>query len=103
MGVFPSNYLKTDFQQFLINYKVSSEVIDNFNKFPEELIYNNSIFELRIIVTWFSIGYGFYNFELNYYSDDLTGYLIKYEIFDRAELSIDYLLQGLINLNLIKE
>jgi len=102
MGVFPRSYNKEKFIEYLEKNKVSNDIIIKFKELPETLVHKNSTYKLNIITTWFSIGNTYYNFELNYYSEDLIEFLFSYKIFTDIEKSINYLLTELINNNYIK-
>jgi hypothetical protein len=97
MAVTPLSYNKETFIEFLRKNNVSSNIIDKFKLLPEKLYRRNKEYQLHIESIWYSTGNTHYNFELNYYSDDLVEYLFTYKIFTEPEKSINYLLSELIN------
>ena len=102
MGVYPSKYNKEEFLKFLEKNNVNDAIISKFVELPEAVERSGNTFKLDINSTWYSIGNTFYNFELNYYSEELVEYLFGSKVFSDVELSINYLLCELINNNYIK-
>ena len=102
MGVYPKKYNKKEFLIFLEKNNAKNTTIDNFLKLPETVQQNGKVFKLDINSTWYSVGDTFYNFELNYYSEELVEYLFNFKIFDNVELSINYLVCELMNKKLIR-
>jgi len=97
MGVYPKDYNKESFIEFLQKNNVSDKVVDKFKELPELIVHNGHEYKLNILSTWYSVGNTFYNFELNYYSQDLVEFLFNYKIFTDVEKSVNYLLCELIN------
>ena len=102
MGVYPKKYNKKEFLIFLEKHSVSNTIISKFVELPETVERSGNTFKLDINSTWYSIGNTFYNFELNYYSEELVEYLFSSKVFNNVEVSINYLLCELINNNHIK-
>jgi len=102
MGVYPKNYNKEEFLKFLKENDVSDAIISKFVELPEAVEHSGCTFKLDINSIWYSVGSTFYNFELNYYSEELVEYLFSSKVFGDVELSINYLLCELINNNYIK-
>ena len=103
MGVYPSKYNKNEFVDFLKKCNVPSNVINDFNSLPIAIKYNKNTYKLDINCTWYSIGNTFYNFELNYYSEDIIEFLFPSKVYSNVELSINHLLSEINNNpNLIK-
>jgi len=102
MGIYPKNYNKEEFLKFLEKHNVSDAIISKFVELPETVEHSGCTFKLDINSIWYSVGNTFYNFELNYYSDELVEYLFSSKVFGDVELSINYLLCELINNNYIK-
>lgn len=102
MGAYPKKYNKEEFLEFLEKNKVGDRIIAKFVRLPETVERGGGTFKLDILVTWFSIGDTFYNFELNYYSEELVEYLFNSKVFANVELSVNYLICELINKNYIK-
>ena len=96
MGVFPKGYNKEGFIEFLLKNHVDEAIINKFKILPENVKHNTYIYKLNIMCTWFSIGDTYYNFELNYYSDDQIEYLFSCKIFTNVEESINNLICDLI-------
>ena len=97
MGVYPSEYSREKFlEKFLKKNHVSEVIISKFVALPERIIIDGHNYDLYINVTFFSIADTFYNFELNYYSEELVEYLFNSKVFNDVEVSINYLTCELI-------
>lgn len=93
-----SQYSKVEFlEKFLKKYNVNNTIIGKFEKLPEKIVINGHIFDIYINATFFSVGDSSYEFELNYYSEELVEYLFSSKVFGDIEVSINYLLCELIN------
>jgi len=103
MGVYPKKYSKEEFLKFLEKNNISDIIISKFLKLPKTIEHNDNTFKLDVNSTLYSIGNTFYNFELNYYSEELIEYLFSFKVFNDVELSINYLQCELINNKHIKE
>lgn len=103
MGVFPKAYNKKQFKEFLQSNNVKDSIIEKFNTLPENIKHNDSDYKLNIIATWFSVGSTFYNFELNYYSEETIEFLFSYKIFTDVEVSINNLLCELYKINAVEK
>lgn len=101
MGVYPKKYNKEEFLNFLNKFNVKDDVIAKFVELPRVIKSNGNEFDLDINVTWYSVGDTFYNFELNYYSEELVEYLFNSKVFNDIEISINYLTCELIRTNYI--
>ena len=97
MEVTPREYSKETFIDFLHKNNVSDTVIEKFKQLPEKLTSTHKEFKLYIASAWYDTGNTYYNFELNYYSEELVEYLFTYKIFTDVEKSINFLLSELIN------
>lgn len=97
MKVSPRTYNKEAFIAFLHKNNVSNTVIEKFKLLPERLTRRRKEFKLYISSTWYDSGNTYYNFELNYYSEELVEYLFTYKVFTDVEKSINFLLCELIN------
>lgn len=97
MKIYPKQYSRDDFLNFLIKNNVGEAIISKFVDIPEVVLRNEDKFDLYINVTWYSAGATHYNFELNYYSEDLIEFLFNSKVFQDVEISINYLLCELIN------
>jgi hypothetical protein len=97
MEVRPKDYSKETFLEFLHKNNVSDTVIGKFMQLPEKLTRRRKEFKLYISSTWYDCGNTYYNFELNYYSEELVEYLFTYKVFTDVEKSINFLLCELIN------
>lgn len=97
MKVSPRTYDKKAFVEFLHKNNVSDSVIEKFKYLPEHLTRRHKEFTLYISSTWYDSGNTYYNFELNYYSEELVEYLFTYKVFTDVEKSINFLLCELIN------
>jgi hypothetical protein len=97
MAVTPREYNKEKFLAFLYKNNVSDNVVEKFMLLPESITRRGKEFKLFISSTWYDTGQTYYNFELNYYSEDLVEYLFTYKVFTDVERSINFLLCELIN------
>lgn len=99
----PTNFNKENFLKYLRENRVSNEIIDKFVKLPENICRNDNEFKLNIVVTFFSIDKTYYNFEMNYYSEELVEYLFNVKIFNNIEVSVNYLICELFTKNYINK
>jgi hypothetical protein len=97
MDVYPIDYNKEKFLNYLEKNNVSDLIIEKFNVLPEVITDKNFEYKLNIVSTFYTTGNTHYNFELNYYSGELNEFLFTYKIFTDIEKSIDFLLLELIN------
>ena len=102
MGVYPKKYNKEEFLKFLENSNVSDKIISKFIDLPETVERSGDLFNLDVNSIWYTIGNTFYNYEINYYSEELVEYLFNLKVFTDVELSINYLICELNNKNYIK-
>jgi hypothetical protein len=103
MGVYPKDYNRDSFLAFLHKNNVSDKIISKFNELPEIIKYKGHEYKLNIVSTWYSIGNTHYNFELNYYSEEIIEYLFSSKVFTDVEKSINYLLCELINAKFVEK
>lgn len=102
MGIHPKQYSRENFFSFLNKNNVSETIIDKFVDLPETVLRNENRFELYINITWYNIDDTHYNFELNYYSEELIEFLFTSKVFNDIEVSLNYLLCELIEKGYIK-
>jgi hypothetical protein len=102
MCVYPKKYDKEDFLNFLEKNNVNDTIISKFVELPETIVRSGNTYKLDINSTWYGVGDTFYNFELNYYSEELVEYLFNSKVFNDIELNINYLMCELMNRKLIK-
>ena len=91
MKIYPSKYSKKGFLEFLKHNNVNTEIINKFNELPETVERNNNVFTLDINSIWYNKGETYYEFELNYYSEELVEYLFSTKVFNDVEVSVNYL------------
>jgi hypothetical protein len=101
MNIFPKIYTKTEFLELLITNNINDNIIHKFNKLPEHIEINKSTYFIYINVTQYGVKNPTFNYELNYYSNDLIEFLFNSKVFSRIELSVNKLLCGLMNIKLI--
>jgi hypothetical protein len=99
----PKKYSKEKFLIFLEKYNVSDEIVEKFLELPEEIQRSGSTFKLDVNVTWYDGGNTYYEFELNYYSEELIEYLFSSKVFKNIGISINNLLCELINAKYISK
>jgi hypothetical protein len=99
MDVNLSGYDKELFIEFLQKNHVKDSIINKFRELPEIVKKNNYIYKLNIVSTFYSSGNTWYNFELNYYSEDQIEYLFGCKIFTDVEESVNELICNLVESN----
>ena len=100
MKIYPTTYTKQEFIKFLEKINASNNIINKFKELPETIKRaDGNIFSLYINSLWHSDGKTFYEFELNYYSEQLIEYLFGSKVFKDVEHSINYILCELKNAN----
>jgi len=97
MGIYPKQYDREDFLNFLRKNNVTNTIISKFVDLPEAVLRKDDRFNLFVNVTFYSDGNTHYNFELNYYSEEHIEFLFNSKVFSNIELSINYLLCELTN------
>ena len=97
MGVYPNQYTRENFlEKFLRKNNVNDTIISKFVELPEKIIIDGHEYELFINVTWYKVDDTFYDFELNYYCEELVEYLFNSKVFHDVEISINNLLCELL-------
>jgi len=96
MGIYPKQYNEEDFLKFLEKNKVTETIITKFAELPKTVEQSGNTYKLDINLTWYSDGNTHYEFELNYYSEELVEYLFSSKVFNDVGVSINYLLCELI-------
>jgi hypothetical protein len=102
MNTYTKKYDKEDFLKFLEKNNVNDVIISKFVELPECIIRGGNKYDIYINVTWYNVGNTHYEFEINYYSEQLIEYLFGLKVFKDVEFSINNLLCELINNNLIE-
>jgi len=103
MEAYPNNYNKKTFIEYLKKNHSTSSVAERFEKLPVTVTHNDIEYRLNIVKTYYAGGGSFYNFELNYYSDESLEFLFTYKIFQDVEDSVRYLECELLNGNFISK
>lgn len=98
----PKNYNKKEFIDFLKKNNTDIDIVKRFENLPETIKYNDSDYVMNIIITWHSNHGSYYNFEINYYSEEIIEYLLNYKIFKDIEITLNYLECQLTDKNLIE-
>lgn len=101
MNIFPQIYTKAKFLELLTTNNINDNIIHKFNKLPEFIEINKSTYFIYINVTQYGVKNPTFNYELNYYSNDLIEFLFNSKVFNSVELSINNLLCNLMNIKLI--
>ena len=96
MGVYRGENNKDSFLKYLKKIRANDKIITKFAELPEVVHRNGDTFSLQVTHTFISVSPTGYNFEMNYYSDDLVEYLFNYKVFRDVDVSINYLLCELI-------
>ncbi len=103
MGVYSSENNKKGYLKYLKKIRANNKIITKFEKLPETVKRNGDEFKLQVTHTFISVSPTGYNFEMNYYSEDLVEYLFNSKVFGDVELSINYLVCELIDKKYLKE
>lgn len=101
MNIFPNIYTKTEFLEQLTTNNINDNIIRKFNKLPEFIEINKNTYFIYINVTQYGTKNPTFNYELNYYSNDLIEFLFNSKVFNTVELSINNLLCDLMNMKQI--
>jgi len=102
MEIYPQKYTKEDFLVYLEKINAKDIIITKFLELPELIVRSGNTFKLDITTVWYDEDETYYNFELNYYSEELVEYLFNSKVFRDVESSINYLLCELMSKNYIK-
>ncbi len=103
MTAFPKKYSKEEFIEFLLKINANDNIINKFNELPETIKRNGNIFDLYINSIWYNDGNTHYEFEINYYSEELIEYLFSSKVFKDVKFSIINLLCELKSTNYLNE
>ncbi len=98
MNTYTKKYNKEDFLKFLEKNNVNDVIISKFVELPECVMRCGNKYNIYINVTWYNIGNTHYEFEINYYSEELIEYLFGSKVFKDVEFSINNLLCELIRI-----
>lgn len=102
MSIKAKKYSKREFLKYLESHNVCDETIKSFSELPESVQRSGNTFVLDINVIWYEDGNTHYEFELNYYSEELIEYLFSSKVFKNIEISINNLLCELMNNKQVK-
>lgn len=103
MGVYSNQNNKNGFLKYLKKIRTNDKIINKFTELPEVVKRNGNEFKLQVIHSFISKTPTGYDFEMNYYSEDLVEYLFNCKVFSDVKLSINYLICELTDNNYIKE
>lgn len=92
MTAYPKKYTKEEFIKFLLRINVNDSILDKFMELPETIKRNGDTYNLYINSIWYSDGNTHYEFEINYYSEELIEYFFSSKVFNDVELSINNML-----------
>jgi len=101
MNTYTKTYTKEEFLEFLEKNNVNDTIIHKFVELPVSIVRNGNKYDLYINATWYNVGNTHYEFELNYYSENLIEYLFGSKVFKDVEFSINNLLCELMNSKII--
>ena len=91
MNAQPKNPDRKSFIEILEKNNVNQDTIDRFKALPETIVEGDSTYKLNVVMTYYSGGKSYYNYELNYYCVDTLEFLLTYKIFSNVEISINHL------------
>lgn len=103
MTVFPQTFDKAGFIKYLRKNKVNNVTVKRVMNLPESVIHGDVTYYLYITTRWYSIGKTHYEFELNYYSEEMVQFLLNIEPYNDIETSLNHIECELINLNLLDD
>ncbi len=103
VNIKPKKYTKQEFLKYLEKNNVGGEIIDKFSELPETIQRSGDTFMLDVNVIWYGDGNTHYEFELNYYSEDLIEYLFGSKVFKNIEICINNITCELINAKYVKK
>lgn len=101
--IFPEEFSKEGFLEFLSKNSVNDKIITKFVKLPEKVIRSGDVFDLYINSTRYDTNDPHYEYELNYYSNENIEYLFSLKVFRDVEVSINNLTCELLNGNYIQK
>ncbi len=100
MVIHPTIYTKEEFIKFLKKNNTDNNIINKFKELPEIIErMDGKIFYIYIHSLWHDVKKPYYEFELNYYSEELIEYLFSSKVFKDVEHSINYMICELKNIN----
>lgn len=103
MGVYPKLFNKESFVKYLRKIKINEEIIERLSNLPDEVLYDNVWYKLYIATRWYSGGKTHYEFELNYYSEEMVKFLLNIEPYSDIEISLNHIECELRNLKLFDD
>ena len=92
MSIFPTEYSREQFIDFLKKNHENEIIIEKFKIIPENIKKNNYIYRLYIVSTLYNTDDIHYDFELNYYSEEQIEFLFSFKVFINVEDSINNLI-----------
>jgi hypothetical protein len=99
MTAYPKKYSKEDFIDFLLENNINDNIVNKFNELPESIKKNGNTYDLYINSIRYNNENTHYEFEINYYSEELIEYLFSSKVFKDVGQSINYILCELKNAN----
>jgi len=100
MNITPKTYTKEEFLDNLINIQTNCNIVNKYHKLPEQISVKNNKYIIYINVTKYGTKNPTYNYEFNYYSEELVEFLFNSKVFSSVELSINNLLCDLMNIKI---
>lgn len=92
-------YTKDNFIKFLKEIGINNENISKFNSLPKKIKKSGLTYDLFIQTIKYEKDDHYYEFELNYYSDNHIEYLFTNKVFKDVNLSINNLYLNVEKLN----
>jgi hypothetical protein len=97
----PTKHTKEGFIRFLKENGITNGVLERIEVLPD-IIHLDSDYKLNIVTTLQNKGTSYYEFELNYYSEEFMEFLLPYTIKDNVEVSVNILECELLKRDLIE-
>lgn len=91
MEAYPKKYTIKTFIEFLSENNETIPLIERIEKLPPTLIHENIEYNLNIVKTYYVGDGSYFNYELNYYSNNSLEFLFTYKIFQEIEDSVHHL------------
>ena len=87
----PNNFGKQEFIALMKKIGVANGLFSRVEALPDIIHYNGHDYKLNISCSWHREDGTYYEFEMNYYAEDIMEFLLTYKIFRDIEVSLNYL------------
>lgn len=94
-----NKYSKIGFNKFLTNIGVEKSIINKANTLPNQIKHNETNYNIYIAITEFQKEENIFDYQINYYSEEIDEFLLKLKVFQNPEISINFVLNELNRIN----